>query len=171
MAKNIEMKARIADYQKTKQLFYQLTKVEPVILNQRDTFYHCFFGRLKFRQINDKENELIFYQRPDHSTAKLSNYKVWQIAQPKLLDWFLGMVLGRVGVVEKTRLLFLKDNVRFHLDHVKNLGDFVELEYMVLDDEPLAQAQEKVDVILKKLAIPDEDYVSIAYIDLLKQNK
>ncbi|MGT2771960.1 class IV adenylate cyclase [Streptococcus marimammalium] len=169
LAKNIEIKARITDYQKTKKFFHQLTQVEPVTLNQRDTFYHFCFGRLKLRQINNKTSELIFYQRPDLSSSKLSNYKIWNINKPKQLDRVLGVVLGRVGIVEKTRLLFLKDNVRFHLDHVKNLGDFIELEYMILDNEPLKQAQEKVETILEKLNISDTDYISVAYIDLLKK--
>lgn len=169
MAKNIEMKARIKDYKETKQLFYQLTKTEPIILNQRDIFYHFWFGRLKLRQINNKTSELIFYQRPDLSTSKLSNYKVWTINKPQRLDKVLGIVLGRVGIVEKTRLLFLKDNIRFHLDRVTNLGDFIELEYMVVDNEPLTQAQKKVDAIIEKLNISDTDYVSVAYVDLLEQ--
>ncbi|MCR8968264.1 class IV adenylate cyclase [Streptococcus zalophi] len=169
MAKNIEIKASIKNYQKTKQLFHQLTQVEPVTLKQRDTFYHFWFGRLKLRQINEKDSQLIFYQRPNLSRTKLSNYKIWTINKPQRLDWVLGIVLGRVGVVEKTRLLFLKDNVRFHLDRVTNLGDFIELEYMILDNEPLKQAQERVDAILDKLNISDTNYISVAYIDLLKK--
>ena len=36
------------------------------------------------------------------------------------------------AVVEKKRLLYMYDNTRIHLDEVKGLGKFLELETLVL---------------------------------------
>ena len=40
----------------------------------------------------------------------------------------LSQIMGAWIEVEKTRQVWLWENVRIHLDHVKGLGQFVELE-------------------------------------------
>ena len=60
MPRNIEIKAKIEDYQQTKKIFAKITQDEPVKLNQRDVFYNLKSYRLKMRTINNDSHELIF---------------------------------------------------------------------------------------------------------------
>lgn len=52
MPRNIEIKAKIEDYQQTKKIFAKITQDKPVKLNQHDIFYNLKSYRLK--NANDK---------------------------------------------------------------------------------------------------------------------
>ena len=78
----------------------------------------------------------------------------------------LTAALGEAGVVEKRRRLYLLDRTRIHLDQVRELGDFVELE-TVLGDPPEADAQAELARIAAGLEIRPETLVAVAYVDLL----
>ena len=112
---------------------------------------------------------LIFYSRPNSADMKLSKYKRFNIKHPKLVDKILSVSLGRVGEVKKVRQLFLKDNIRFHLDRVENLGDFIELEYVIPEKESIQTAKKNVKLITEQLNIKKKDYIDVAYMDLINQ--
>ena len=69
-------------------------------------------------------------------------------------------------MVEKRRRLYLLDRTRIHLDQVRELGDFVELE-TVLGGAPEADAQAELARIAAGLEIRRETLVAVAYVDLL----
>ena len=172
MPRNIEIKARIEDYQQTKKIFAKITQDKPVKLNQRDIFYNLKSYRLKMRTINNDSHELLFYSRPNSADMKLSKYKCFNIKHPKLVDKILSVSLGRTGEVKKVRQLFLKDNIRFHLDRVENLGDFIELEYVIPEKESIQTAKKNVKFITEQLNIKKKDYIDVAYMDLInRKNK
>ena len=172
MSRNIEIKAKIEDYQQTKKIFARITQNKPVKLNQRDIFYNLKSYRLKMRTINNDSHEWIFYSRPNSADMKLSKYKRFNIKHPKLVDKILSVSLGRTGEVKKVRQLFLKDNIRFHLDRVENLGDFIELEYVIPEKESIQTAKKNVKLITEQLNIKKKDYIDVAYMDLInRKNK
>ncbi|HEM3633792.1 TPA: class IV adenylate cyclase, partial [Streptococcus suis] len=141
------------------------------ILKQRDIFYNFKFGRLKMRTINDTESELIFYIRQNIAGRKISKYKRIEIKKPHFVDLALSKLLGRIGEVNKKRTLYLKDNIRFHLDEVSNLGDFIEVEYVLPKDEAIESAEKKVDHLIKILKIQENDFIDVSYMDLLKDHR
>jgi len=88
-------------------------------------------GRLKLRQGNI-ENSLIFYQRPNLLGPKVSSFLLYHPASKDSdsLKKLLATALGEKIVVDKHRAIYFLDNVKFHVDKVAGLGDFVEIEVM-----------------------------------------
>jgi predicted adenylyl cyclase CyaB len=72
-------------------------------------------------------------------------------------------------VVRKQRTLFLKDNIRFHLDRVEGLGDFMEIEYIVSQAQNKEAVKKEVDLLLNALRIQKESLIGCSYIDLLAE--
>ncbi|GFO50633.1 adenylate cyclase [Plakobranchus ocellatus] len=62
----------------------------------------------------------------------------------------------------------VKHETRIHLDDVKGLGHFVELEVVLTDDETVEDGQKIAADIMEKLGINKEDLLDCAYMDLLK---
>ena len=131
--KNIELKIEV---NKFKDIVLLLKKIDAHIkgvLMQKDTYFNCDSSRLKLREINNNFFELISYNRPDKCSSKLSNYEVEKLTkkqmQKKKIE--LGRTLGKVAVVDKKRELWMAGHTRIHLDSVKKLGKFLELETVV----------------------------------------
>ena len=60
MARNIEIKARIASVDALAPTVAALADQGPVEIPQDDTFFRCAGGRLKLRTFSDTDGELIF---------------------------------------------------------------------------------------------------------------
>ena len=74
-----------------------------------------------------------------------------------------------MGRVQKHRTLFLVGRTRVHLDNVKGLGHFLELE-VVLNEGELAEAGiREAQSLMARLGIESSQLVEGAYIDLLAQ--
>lgn len=135
---------------------------------QRDTFYNVPEGRLKLRR-SPMGNLLIAYRRPDQPGPKNALVDLHPADDPDSLDRALTTTLGIRLVVKKSRALYTLDNIRFHLDRVEGLGDFVEIEVMGkrgLDSvEKLhSTCQQWLDI----LGIREAALVDKAYADLLE---
>ena len=79
----------------------------------------------------------------------------------------LTSALGLRGEVRKRRELLLWHNVRIHLDHVDQLGDFVEFEAVVAHTDDEATAHERLQTLAAALAINPADRIAVSYSDLL----
>ncbi len=167
MNRNVEIKAKASDFSKQIKIAQELSDSSQESLIQEDTFFNVENGRLKLRKFSDVKGELIFYQRLDTHEAKQSNYKIYPTKEPDLLKKTLNLALGTAGVVEKTRYLYLHGQTRIHFDQVKDLGEFIEFEYVLKPDEPVENGQKALEILSDKLRIYPEDLISHAYIDLL----
>lgn len=169
MSINIEIKSIISDYDKARDRLRSLGIREENTMYQKDIFYHVPFGRMKLRNINNTQHELIIYFRHNAKSPKPSKYHRINTKHPGVINSILMHTFGIRGIVEKERLLFLQDNIRFHMDKVKGLGDYFEIEYVMNDCEVKDQAQEKVSLLLRMLDISDNQLISESYIDLILQ--
>lgn len=167
MSENIEFKARVADYEKMKSAMQRITEALPSLLEQKDVYYNVKKGRAKLRTINAGRHELIIYRRNDIAGPKSSKYIRIKVKHYKLVDRIMSGLFGVRGVIRKQRTLFLKSNVRFHLDRVEELGDFMEIEYIVAPLEDKEKARTQVDQLLRALHIREDMLVTHSYIDLL----
>ena len=74
---------------------------------------------------------------------------------------------GVLGRVRKTRWLLLAGPTRIHLDRVENLGEFMELEVVLRDEQSLEEGQAIAESLMKQLGIAADQRLAGAYLDLL----
>jgi len=168
VARNVEIKARVADATALEQAVARLADSGPVPIAQDDTFFHCTTGRLKLRAFADGSAELIAYDRPDTPGPKVSSYWRVPVADPQALRAVLAAACGVRGRVRKQRTLYCVGPTRVHLDVVEDLGHFVELEVVLRDDESAAQGEGVARGLLAALGVEGDRLIGPAYIDLLE---
>jgi predicted adenylyl cyclase CyaB len=169
MPSNIEIKARITDLKKIEVLVAGLSDTPPKRLEQRDTFFRCETGRLKLREIGTGESELIFYSRADVTGTKQSDYEIAPVTDAAKLKSVLEQALGETVVVEKTRLLYLIGQSRVHLDTVKGLGSFLELEVVLQEGQSPGEGHAIAHDLMQQLGIQETDLIATAYADMLME--
>jgi predicted adenylyl cyclase CyaB len=167
MARNIEIKARVPTLVSITAKAARLATDGPVQIAQDDTFFTCPNGRLKLRAFSDTEGELIFYRRDDQAGPKTSFYLRSRTAEPDALREVLRLAHGLAGRVIKVRTLYLVGRTRVHLDHVQGLGEFVELEVVLQDDESTDEGVREAHALMAQLGIEASQLVEVAYVDLL----
>jgi predicted adenylyl cyclase CyaB len=167
MSRNIEIKARLHDRKSMEQIAASLAESGPTLLQQEDTFFACDSGRLKLRVIAEGHGELIYYRRADEEGPKESFYLLTPTKAPQNLKESLRLANGILGTVIKERTLYLIGRTRVHLDRVEGLGDFVELEVVLAENEAQAAGEQEADALMEQLGIAEQDLVRGAYFDLL----
>jgi len=167
MARNIEIKARIDDFSAMYEKIGLMAEGLPDLIDQDDTFFVCPHGRLKLRTLAVDRGELIFYQRPDQAGPKPSFYVLTATADPDGLRNTLTLAYGAAGRVIKQRTLFMVGQARLHLDRVKGLGDYLEFEVVLADNETPEQGIAIAEDLLEKLHIDRQELIDQAYVDLL----
>jgi predicted adenylyl cyclase CyaB len=168
MATNIEIKAKIRDFDQLKQRVEQISDAPVEDIPQTDTFFHSSKGRLKLRELAG-HGQLIYYERVDISGPKQSNYFISSTTEPDSLREVLSFALGIRGVVRKHRLLYLVGKTRIHLDQVEGLGDFLEFEVVLDENDPPEEGERIATELMQTLGIEEADLVEGAYIDLLEK--
>jgi predicted adenylyl cyclase CyaB len=165
--RNIELKARCTDLARAEKAAQSLGATSHGVLVQTDTYFHVIHGRLKLREIEGRGAELIRYERADKTDFRASDYDVVPVANPAELKAALGRALGVRGEVHKRRLLYLWQNVRIHLDDVRDLGTFIEFEAVLEADADESESLERLKTLAERLAVRDDDRIAQSYSDLL----
>ena len=168
MARNIEIKARLPDFSAAVRKAAEIADQGPTEIAQDDTFFNCPSGRLKLREFSEGKGELIFYRRSDQSGPKESFYVRSQTTEPATLRDALTLAYGQSGRVIKQRTLFLAGRTRIHLDQVEGLGDFLELEVVLSEQDSLSDGVHEAEELMQKLGIDKAQLIETAYVDLLK---
>lgn len=168
MPRNIEIKARVDDLDTLQQRAAELADQGPEAIFQDDTFFSCPTGRLKLRDFGNGRGELIFYQRADESGPKPSYYRIAPTDQPEALRDVLLEAWGSPGRVIKQRTLYRVGRTRIHLDQVRGLGNFMELEVVLTPDEAAETGLAEAHRLMQELGIDHDHLVEGAYIDLLR---
>jgi predicted adenylyl cyclase CyaB len=167
MARNIEIKARIASVEAVAPKAAAVATDGPVDIVQDDTFFRCDNGRLKLRAFSAESGELIFYRRPDQQGPKESFYLRSPTTEPDTLRESLTLAYGQSGRVRKHRTLFLAGRTRIHLDRVEGLGDFLELEVVLGDNEASDVGVREAKELMAALGVEPGQLIDGAYVDLL----
>jgi predicted adenylyl cyclase CyaB len=167
MARNIEIKARIASVQALAPKAAAIATEGPIGIVQDDTFFQCPNGRLKLRAFSAQSGELIFYRRPDRQGPKESFYLRSPTTEPDTLRESLTLAYGPSGRVRKHRTLFLVGRTRVHLDRVEGLGDFLELEVVLEEDEASEAGVREANELMAALGVQPSQLIEGAYVDLL----
>jgi predicted adenylyl cyclase CyaB len=169
MPANIEIKARVRDFESLKRVASKLSGTPCQVILQEDTFFNCPQGRLKLRELGAHLGQLIYYQRQDITGPKHSDYSIFETDDPAQLKLILEEAYGIRGVVSKTRYLYLVGQTRIHLDDVNGLGKFMELEVVLQPGQMDADGQVIAEELFKALGIEESDLIDSAYIDQIKK--
>lgn len=168
---NIEIKSRCDDFRAIRRTLKKHKADFKGLDHQVDTYFVANHGRLKLRE-GDIENYLICYERENQASPKLSKVLLYKPEPGSKLKDLLSSSLGVLAVVDKTREIYFIGNVKFHLDNVKGLGRFIEIE--AIDEfgsmgEP--RLRQQCQFYINLFGIKPEDYVPCSYSDLLLQKK
>lgn len=166
-ARNIELKARLTDLKAAAALAASLATAPSERQHQVDTYFAAREGRLKLREIDGREAQLVWYARADQAAAKSSDYRLVSVSDPTALKQALQAALGIIQVVEKERLIYFYENVRIHLDEVVGLGSFLEFEAVLgpAVDDAVGRAQ--VEFLQTAFRLGAADLIENSYSDLL----
>jgi predicted adenylyl cyclase CyaB len=165
---NIEIKARIEDPDQIRELVKELDHTFVGLDHQIDTYFKTTNGRFKLRESSLSGPYLIFYLRNNISGPKSSVYQKLPVADSKGLKDLLKEMQGIHTIIEKKREIYLYENVRIHLDEVKELGNFLEFE-AVMDEKYSNKEVEigKVKYLMEKLGVKNEDLIGESYENIL----
>jgi predicted adenylyl cyclase CyaB len=167
MPRNIELKVRLASLDTARKTAQRIATSRLGLLHQVDTYFHVPRGRLKLREFDGVQAELIAYHRDDAAHARESEYSIVPISDPALLKQALAAVLGIRAVVDKTREVFLHHNARIHLDHVQGLGTFLEFEAVLSEEINETAGRGQVEWLCRQFGIEPGDVLAESYGDLL----
>ena len=126
----IEIKAKCNNPKNIEQILKSLNADFKGIDHQIDTYFDVPNGRLKLRQ-GTIENHLIFYHRANQAGPKQSNVMLYPSPNSEMLKEILSTAIGNKVIIDKKRQIYFIDNVKFHIDEVKGLGNFMEIEAIV----------------------------------------
>jgi predicted adenylyl cyclase CyaB len=114
--------------------------------------------------------ELIYYTRPNQEGPKRSDYQITRSNDPENLKRVLELAYGIRGEVKKTRYLYLIGQTRVHLDDVVGLGQFMELEVVLREDQSDGEGQKIAEDLMSALGVERADLIDGAYMDLLERS-
>lgn len=165
--KNIEIKARCPHPDKIRAILNKQEADFKGTDHQIDTYFKVDEGRLKLRE-STIENNLIYYQRPDTAQPKRSDIHLVPMEHPDEMKALLTAALGIQITVDKQREIYFIKNVKFHIDDVKQLGSFVEIE--AIDEDGTieeAKLRKQCEYYMELFSISDDDLVAQSYSNLL----
>ena len=164
---NSEIKARCDKHAKVREYLLSHGAEFKGMDHQIDTYFNVSSGRLKLRE-GSIENNLIFYKRSDEAGPKQSEITFSAVDKDSSIHAVLEKALGVKVQVDKQREIYFIDNVKFHIDTVKNLGTFMEIEAIDWDGSIGAKKlQKQCEYYAKELSIAPKDLVEGSYSDLL----
>lgn len=167
MPTNLELKIRLKNPGKVYKKITELNARSIGELDQTDIYYKNEKYRIKLRLENENQT-LIKYLRNEGEGERWSDFEIIKLEQNDARK-YLSDILQEEIVVEKKRKLFLYDNTRIHIDQVKGLGDFLELETLLINGKKEASA--RFNKIKSLLSIREEKEIRKSYRDLMMENK
>lgn len=164
---NVEIKAKSDNQSKIRKILKAKNAQFKGMDHQIDTYFNVSKGRLKLREGNI-ENNLIHYIRENKKGPKQSKVILYKSDPNSSLKSILETSIGVLTVIDKEREIYFIDNVKFHIDTVKNLGNFIEIEAIDTDesigqDALLKQCQYYLDLF----EVEEKDLLSSSYSDLI----
>lgn len=167
ISSNIEIKAVLKNRAQAEATAVRLSDTGPEVIHQADVFFRCPGARLKLRILGPGRGELIRYERADVADTRCSRYMIARTSDPQVLLDILTKTLDRIGVVKKTRMLYLIGQTRVHLDRVEDLGDFLELEVVLRSEQAESEGENIAEALLSSFGIDRQQLIGEAYVDLL----
>lgn len=165
---NLEVKASTADQERIRKALRSRNAEFIGIDHQIDTYFSVSKGRLKLRE-GDIENCIVYYERENKKGPKKCEFILLEVDPDPDIKEIFKKLFGILTVVDKEREIYFIDNLKFHLDTVKDLGTFVEIE--AASDKADKRLYKQVKEYMVLFGIREEDLISGSYSDLLLKNR
>ncbi|MEO0731884.1 MAG: class IV adenylate cyclase [Bacteroidota bacterium] len=140
--------------------------------HQIDHYFNVPTGRLKLRSGNI-EHSLIHYQRANQAGPKDSAVSLTRLGSQKQADQLaatLNAALGTWVKVDKQREIYFIGNMKFHLDVVVGLGNFLEIEAIGERADERESLLAQCEAYMAYLGVRPEELVEVSYSDLLVED-
>jgi predicted adenylyl cyclase CyaB len=162
---NFEFKARLNNETRVREALKRLNARYIGTDHQIDTYFRVLSGRLKVRE-GRLENALIFYRRSNVRRARQSSVEMMLLPRRNSLRAILGRSLGTLAVVDKHREIYFVKNVKIHLDRVRQLGNFLEVEAISRTGDA-KKIRSQARQFQELFGITAKDIVAASYSDLI----
>ena len=169
--KNIEIKTKYPNQKSAMEIAEKIGAEYMGIINQEDIYFKISQGGLKLRIINNEDYELIYYKRANVKSAKESIYEIFRVKNGKELISVLKNILHVSVIVKKKRELYIYENVRIHIDTVKEMGKFLEFEAVCRNSKDVKKAHVQIKKLISEYKISQKDLIKLSYSDLLLNKK
>jgi predicted adenylyl cyclase CyaB len=166
---NFEFKAQLRDEAHVRATLKRLRARSVGTDHQIDTYFHVPAGRLKLRE-GRIENALIFYRRTDSARGRRSSVEIMLLPRRNSVRVILSSALGVLAVVDKSREIFFVGNVKIHLDRVRGLGKFVEVEAITRSGD-VRKVRAQAKRFQKLFEISSSDIVPLSYSDMVLKKR
>lgn len=165
--KNLEIKVKVPSLEEIKPSLSFATFSGN--FHQKDTYYLIGERRLKLREQKNLK-EIIYYIRRNKKDTKESKY--FRIPVPAIFLFsvkkLFSFLFREKTVIDKERYLYLYKHTRIHLDNVKRLGSFVELETVFNGSEGEKSLLKEHEEIKHALKLDSFQSILGSYSDLLR---
>lgn len=161
---NLEIKINISNISEIRNILRKINATYQFEMAQKDTYFKLGNNKIKTREINDSEIQLIKYFRKEIKGKKVSSYSVETISNTEKEFFFRKN--KTLCEVYKKRELWIYKNTRIHLDIVKGLGKFLELE-TVLKDVSKKEGDREFNNLVSILGIDKQKSIASSYSDIL----
>ena len=166
---NIEIKAKSSEEQQNKirEILKQNNAQYFGTDAQIDTYFKVEKGRFKLRK-GHFQNDFIYYEREDKKNFKQS--KVILINNQGRIDELEKIIKKTHEIlikIEKKREIYFIENVKFHIDKVKDLGSFIEIEATSQENFiPIEKLKKQCDYYKNLFEIKEQDLIENSYSDM-----
>lgn len=162
MPLNLELKIKTKSHAKYIRALKSVNARYIGILKQKDVYFKVKKGILKLR-VEGNTFTMVKYFR-DEKGKRWSSYELLKL-EGKDPEKYLRQILDVEIVVEKKRRYWLYKNTRVHLDEVKGLGKFLELE--TLFKTTRSDADKRFEETVELLGLNLSEQIRASYKNLL----
>ncbi len=163
---NLELKARIADLEKAREVAAAIGAVRQGTEEQVDQYFCVSAGRLKLRRSSLDGAHLIAYLRPDEPGSRVARFHRLPVGDPDGLEAVLSAMFGLAARVAKEREVWWWKDVRIHLDTVRCLGSFVEFEARLDRIEDPREALRRIERLGHEFGIASDAVIAGSYAEM-----
>ena len=164
---SIEIKARCADPARIRKILKSRRADFKGLDHQIDTYFKVPAGRLKIREGNI-ENALIYYKRTNQKGSKRCDAVLHECTDTHPIKKIFEKTCSILAIVDKRREIYFIGNVKFHIDCVKGLGSFIEIEAQDRAGRlGSAKIKKQCATYQKLLGIKPQDLLADSYSDQL----